>query len=113
MDRSMLNLSTNIWLEVARAVKIPPKKPAKVFSAEEIGAIISASKSDPRAQHYKPYIEFLLFTGCRPGEARALCWKHLNEDCSSVWIGEALDSKGRRRPSKNFRDRHILLTERL
>ena len=80
----MLNVSTNIWREAARAVKIPPKKPAKVFSAEEITAIVAASKNDLRTKHYALYIESLLFTDCRPGETRALCWKHVSEDCSGV-----------------------------
>ena len=41
-----------------------------------------------------------------------MCWKHLNEDCSSVWIGESL-SRGTRKATKNNKARTITLTTRL
>ena len=41
-----------------------------------------------------------------------MLWKHLSEDCSTVWIGESL-SRGIRKATKTNRARTITLTSRL
>lgn len=51
-------------------------------------------------------------TGCRTAEAIGLRWKHLSDDCSTVWIGESL-SRGVRKPTKTNRARTITLTPNL
>ncbi|MBW4443290.1 MAG: site-specific integrase [Plectolyngbya sp. WJT66-NPBG17] len=54
----------------------------------------------------------MLGTGCRPGEAIALCWKHVSEDCSSVWIGEAY-YRGILKTTKTGASGHVPLSESL
>lgn len=102
----------NPWKDIVRAVKVPPKQMPKPFSKEEIGAIIQAFRSDRYYHHYADYVEFLFRTGCRTGEAIGLRWKHLSENCSSVWIGESL-SRGVRKATKTNRARTIALTAKL
>ena len=84
----------------------------KPFTSDEIKAIIQGFEQDRYYSHYVEFVEFLFSTGCRTGEAIGLCWKHLNEDCSTVWIGESL-SRGIRKATKTNRARTITLTSRL
>jgi len=102
----------NPWLEAARRVKAPPKQMPKPFSKEEIGAIILGFRSDYYYHHYADYVEFLFGTGCRTGEAIGLRWRHLSDDCSTVWIGESL-SRGVRKATKTNKARTIALTPKL
>ena len=100
------------WKSLIKRVKIPPKQMSKPFTSEEIKAIIQGFEQDRYYSHYAGFVEFLFGTGCRTGEAIGLCWKHLNEDCSTVWIGESL-SRGVRKATKTNRARTITLTSRL
>lgn len=100
------------WKSLIKRVKIPPKQMPKPFTSEEIKAIIKGFDQDRYYSHYAGFVEFLFGTGCRTGEAIGLCWKHLNEDCSTVWIGESL-SRGIRKATKTNRARTITLTPRL
>jgi integrase len=99
-------LETNPWAELVGRVKVPPKQ---LFTKEEIGAIIQGFRSDGYYHPYAGYVEFLFSTGCRTAEAIGLRWKHLSDDCSTVWIGESL-SRGVRKPTKTNRARTITLT---
>ncbi len=90
-------------------MKVPPKQQCKPFTKEEIGAIIQAFRTDCYYHHYADYVEFLFGTGCRTSEAIGLRWKHLSDDCSTVWIGESL-SRGVRKPTKTNRARTVTLT---
>ena len=100
------------WKSLIKRVKIPPKQMPKPFTSEEIKAILQGFGQDRYYSHYVVFVEFLFGTGCRTGEAIDLCWKHLNEDCSTVWIGESL-SRGVRKATKTNRARTITLTPRL
>lgn len=48
------------------------------FSREERDLIIQTFEGDHYYSFYTPYVQFLFFTGCRPSEAIALQWKHIN-----------------------------------
>ena len=48
------------------------------FSREERDLIIQTFAGDRYYSFYTPYVQFLFFTGCRPSEAVALQWKHIN-----------------------------------
>lgn len=102
----------NPWTDMVSSVKVPPKQPPKPFSLEEIGAIIQAFRTDRHHNYYADYVEFLFGTGCRTSEAIGLRWKHLANDCSSVWIGESL-SRGVRKATKTNRARVVTLTVKL
>jgi integrase len=49
------------------------------FSRSERDAIITAYREHPTHHHYHNFIAFLFATGCRPGEACALRWHHIND----------------------------------
>lgn len=105
-------VESNPWEEMTRRIKPTPKQMPKPFSREEIGAIVQAFRSDRYYHHYADYVEFLFGTGCRTGEAIGLQWKHISNDCSTVWIGESL-SRGVRKSTKTNRARTIALTSKL
>ncbi|NET36316.1 MAG: tyrosine-type recombinase/integrase [Cyanothece sp. SIO1E1] len=102
----------NPWPEVLGMVKVPPRQKAKPFTKLEIQKILEGFRNNRYYSHYADYVEFLLSTGCRTGEAIGLCWAHLNEDCSVMWIGESL-SRGLRKETKNNQERFVFLTPRL
>lgn len=97
---------------MSKRIKPAPKQPPKLFSREEMGAIVHAFRSDRYYHHYADYVEFLFGTGCRTGEAIGLKWKHVSSDCSTVWIGESLSRKVRK-STKTNRARTIALTPKL
>ena len=100
------------WKSLIKRIKVPPKQMPKPFTKKEIKAIIQGFEQDKYYSHYVEFVEFLFGTGCRTGEAIGLCWKHLSEDCSTVWIGESL-SRGIRKATKTNRARTITLTSRI
>lgn len=106
------HLEANPWKDLMPMVKVPPKQPPKPFTREEIEMIFQAFRTDRYYSHYADYVEFLFGTGCRTSEAIGLRWKHLNDDCSSVWIGETL-TRRKKKPTKNHRARTVTLTDRL
>ncbi len=103
----------NPWSKLAASQKVPPKQRPKPFSVEEVRAIIVGFRTDPEYSFYVDFVEFLLGVGCRTGEAVALRWKHLNADCSSVWIGESVTVHGDRKATKTNEARTFPLTPRL
>lgn len=105
-------LIDNPWVEVHRRVKVPPRRDPQPFTSQEIGAILQTFRTDPRLAHYGDYLEFLLGSGTRLGEAAGLRWRHTNRDCSVVWIGECL-TRGKRRPAKGNKSRELKLSTRL
>ena len=48
------------------------------FTKEERDLIIKTFAEDRYYSYYTPYVQFLFLTGCRPSEAIALQWKHIN-----------------------------------
>jgi integrase len=95
----------NPWNDVIKRIQIPPKQMSKPFTREEIGAIIQAFRSDRYYHYYADYVEFLLGTGCRTGEAIGLRWKHLCDDCSTVWIGEIITRRVRADSSRKSKEK--------
>lgn len=110
-DRKLLDIE-NPWIDVTKRIKVPPKQKSKPFTHKERNVIIQAFRKDLRHNCYANYVEFLFGTGCRTGEAVGLRWKHLSEDCSTVWFGEII-TRGKLRPTKGNRERIISLTNRL
>ncbi len=105
-------VSVNPWGEVLKRVKVPPKQSARPFTKQEITAILTGFRQSQHYSHYGDFVEFLLSTGCRTGEAIGLQWANLLEDCGKVWIGESI-SRGVRKATKTNRSREFRLTTRL
>jgi integrase len=105
-------VSVNPWDEDVKRVKVPPKQTARPFTKLEITAILNGFRQGQHYRHYGDFVEFLLSTGCRTGEAIGLRWVHLSEDCGKVWIGESI-SRGVRKTTKTNKSREFGLTTRL
>lgn len=101
-------VTANPWGEVAKRVKVPPKQKDDPFTKDEVLRILNGFESDRHYAHYSDFVRFRFSTGCRPGEAAGLRWKHLSIDCGMVWIGESL-SRGERKATKTNRSREFKL----
>ncbi|MGK7874831.1 MAG: tyrosine-type recombinase/integrase [Xenococcaceae cyanobacterium] len=106
------SLSHNPWPSVLAKVKPAPKQKVKPFTVTEVQAILDAFRNNRHYWHYADFVTFLFGTGCRFGEAVALKWKHIADDCSSVWIGESV-SRGTRKTTKTGKDRTMTLTTKI
>jgi integrase len=100
-------VTTNPWEDLS--VKVSRKRP-DAFTAEEVRLIVEGFRE--QAPHYVDYVEFVLGVGCRLGEAIALRWKHLNADCSVVWIVDSY-YRGQFKTTKTEEDRFFELSPRL
>ncbi|MBD2079601.1 site-specific integrase [Leptolyngbya sp. FACHB-17] len=76
---------SNPWLDLR--VDVDPRESAKPFTLEEIHRILEAFEDS----HYRDFVTFLMGVGCRIGEAVALDWASVSEDCSEVWIAKSFD----------------------
>jgi integrase len=110
--KQKLVTTANPWAEVLKRVKVPPNQRPRPFTKSEIQALLAGFKNDPYYQHYTDFVEFLLTTGCRTGEVIGLQWKHLPQDCSTVWIGESMARGKIRKATKTNRARQFRLTSR-
>lgn len=99
----------NPWNEVKVKVAPAQKQP---FTKEEVAKILKGFEA-PDFSHYRDYVEFLLSIGCRPGEANGLRWRHLNQDCSKIWIGESIGREHQQKATKNNKERFFELSPRL
>lgn len=95
-----------------KRIKVPPKQAPKPFTRAEMTKIIETFRGDRYYSFYTDYVEFLLLSGVRTGEAIGLRWGHISEDCSTMWIGESL-TRGVRRTTKTNKARVIKLSKRL
>jgi integrase len=60
------------------------------FSIFERDLIINLFNLNKYYKHYSPLIGFLFATGCRPGEALALQWRHVHRHFHSVQFAQVL-----------------------
>lgn len=76
-------IKVNPFVGMAEKVKIPKSESEdsdiNPFTREERDAIIEAFENSRYYFYYAPYVKFCFFTGCRPSEAIALQWKHIND----------------------------------
>lgn len=100
----------NPWKSFTGFFKAKPHQKLKPFDPQEIGAILEAFRLEH--PHYYPFVAFLLGSGCRIGEAIALRWGNVSEDCSRVTICESVN-RGLRSGTKTGRDRTFNLTPAL
>jgi integrase len=85
-------LTDNPWIDIK--TKVPAVQPRPSSTHEEVKAIVWALQNDRHYRHYADLVQFRFLTGCRPGEASALRWRHITADCANVWIGESYGIEG-------------------
>jgi len=109
---SLVDFSINPWNETLERLRVAPKQKVKPFTVAEVQAIENAFKNDRYYSHYADFITFLFGTGCRFGEAAGLKWKHISDDCQTVWIGESV-TRGVRKTTKTGKTRTIVLSPKI
>jgi integrase len=100
----------NPWVELR--VRSRPKQKPKAFTKDEVQRILTGFAEHSRYNHYTDYVRFKFSCGCRTGEANGLRWRHLNEDCTVVWFGEA-HTHGEFKETKTGKDRDVKLSDSL
>jgi integrase len=76
------------------------------YTLEERDLIIDAFEKHKKYYYYAPLIKFLFWTGCRPGEAFALTWGDISEDCTKINISKSWASRIREvKATKNCKKR--------
>lgn len=91
------SIGTNPFAGMASIIKIPKGQRGDdddiyPFSVEERDVILEAFRADSacskfsqvKHSYYYPFLCFLFKTGCRPSEAIALQWKHIDKDFSRI-----------------------------
>jgi integrase len=79
---------------------------APFFPAER-DAILEAFKDHKTYHRYYGFVWFLFFTGCRPSEAIALRWKHIDPEIKHITICQALVNVSSKRTLKGTKTRKI------
>lgn len=92
--------------------KVAPKQKPQPFTLSEVKKILTTFRADRYYSHYADFVEFLFGTGCRIGEAIALQWSAVNQDCSVVWIGASW-ARGERKATKTNKARYISMPPKL
>lgn len=86
-------IENNPFDGLAQDIKKPKnKKDIDPFTLEERDLIVSAFESHQHYYHYANFVKFLFYTGCRPGEAIALQWRHINKDFTEILFAESYNS---------------------
>lgn len=104
-DRHLVK--ANPWTEISNLIKVPQIDRPQPFTANEVRKILAGFE-----EFYPelfPFVKFLLGTGCRLGEARALDWKDVSTDGSRVEIKSQLTRAGKRKPTKTGKNRTLIL----
>lgn len=85
--------------------KQPKKKTTGVhysaFTLEHRDIIIKGFESHPKYSNYSSLIKFLFWSGCRPGEAFALTWGDISENCCKININKSRNSHRILKSTKN------------
>jgi integrase len=79
-------ITVNPWLAIKPRKVI--KKQVKPFSRDELRAILEGFRV--RCAHYRPFVAFLMATGCRLSEGIGLQWKDIDFGRGTLTIGESL-----------------------
>jgi integrase len=77
----------------------------KAFTLEQRDLIIDAFDQHPLHAYYSLLVRFLFWTGCRPGEAFALCWGDVSEDCRRITINKSCNGHRIKKGTKNGKKR--------
>jgi integrase len=98
----------NPWLDLK--VEVEPREQAKPFTLDEIRKILEAFQGN----YYENFVRFMLGVGCRIGEAVALDWSAINEDCSEIFIKQAYNLKARKiKGTKTGKTRHVPVSPKI
>lgn len=101
-------------------LKLKIRKPKKRFDTQENyqaftlkqrDIIIDAFENHPLHSHYASLIKFLFWTGARPGEAFALTWADITDNCTRIRIDKSCNNHRIKKGTKNNKKRIFPTTE--
>ncbi|MDZ8227551.1 tyrosine-type recombinase/integrase [Nostoc sp. ChiVER01] len=100
-------ISDNPFLKLK--IKKPKNKSTnddyKAFTLEQRDLIIEAFDQHPLYAYYSSLVRFLFWTGCRPGEAFALSWGDVSDDCCQITINKSCNGHRILKGTKNGKKR--------
>lgn len=85
------HIPENPWASLPRlkeSTRANPKR--EPLTADQIRAILEATKADRYAAHYHDFVMCLFYLGVRPSEAAGLRWRHIDLERGQVSIAESL-----------------------
>ncbi len=85
--------------------KSTKKENYRAFTLEQRDIIIQAFEKHHIHSYYAPLIKFLFFTGCRSGEAFALTWNDVSDNCTRISIDKSRNMHGILKGTKNGKKR--------
>ncbi|BAU12510.1 integrase family protein [Leptolyngbya sp. NIES-3755] len=98
----------NPWLDLK--VDVEPREQAKPFTIDEISKILKSFQGG----FYESFVRFMLGVGCRIGEAVALDWNAVNDDCSEVFIKQAYNLRSRKiKSTKTGKTRYVPVSSKI
>jgi integrase len=77
----------------------------RAFTVKQRDIIINAFESHRKHSSYAPLIKLLFWTGCRLGEAFALTWGDISDDCTKISITKSCNMFGIKKGTKNNKKR--------
>lgn len=105
VDSKIILLNPFEKLKVAKPKKKSTEESRRAFTLEQRDLIIEAFEQSERFGHYAPLIKFLFWTGARPGEAFALRWSDVSDDCSKIHIYKSCNAYRILKGTKNGKRR--------
>lgn len=95
IDSKLISINPFEKIQLPKPKKRSGQDTSEAYTLEQRDLIISAFENHPRFSHYSSIIKFLFWTGCRPGEAFALRWSDIDDDCCKIIISKAYASRVR------------------
>lgn len=92
INSNLLDVNPFEKVQIPKLKKQSNDNQHEAYTLDERDLIISAFEVHPNFAHYTSLIKFLFWTGCRPGEAFALTWSDISDDCCRISINKAYAS---------------------
>lgn len=105
VDSRLINDNPFATLTLAKPKTKVKDDDCRAFTLEERDIIINAFENHGLYSHYAAIIKFLFWTGCRPGEAFALTWNDISDDCCKISINKSCNKYKILKSTKNNRKR--------
>ncbi|PHJ55765.1 integrase [Nostoc linckia z18] len=93
VDSSCIDYNPFEKIQLAKPKRSSKDNEIKAYTLDQRDLIIEAFESHSKFSHYSGLIKFLFWTGCRPGEAFALTWDDVSDECTRISISKSYASR--------------------
>jgi integrase len=94
-DSKLLTTDPFEKIQLPKPKKRSDQDTSAAYTLNQRDLIIEAFENHARFSHHSSIIKFLFWTGCRPGEAFALTWADISNDCCKISITKSYASRVR------------------